>query len=177
MLDHCHPQLSSPEYCSRGALAGTVQCPFTLSRFYLNLQNKNHPYIQKCIENFRISLCGIIKKNQGTRTGDSTGQREKPGMAPVMSVWLLIVLSGQLTRVPCAMGPSPSVDNAVSHTSLLRLIKNRQIDVTSMVELYLTLICTAPPTHAGTHTHEGTCVQQDSYEAWTSILSPHLEKK
>lgn len=116
------------------------------------------------------------KKNQGTITGDSTGQleREKPGMAPVMSVWLLIVLSGQLTRVPCAMGPSPSVDNAVSYTSLLRLIKNRQIDVTSMVELYLTLIRT---THTGIHTHEGTCVQQHSYEAWTSILSPHLEKK
>lgn len=44
------------------------------------------------------------------------------------------------------MGPSPSVDNAVSYTSLLRLIKNRQIDVTSMVELYLTLTST-------THTH------------------------
>lgn len=44
------------------------------------------------------------------------------------------------------MGPSPSVDNAVSYTSLLRLIKNRQIDVTSMVELYLTLT-------SNTHTH------------------------
>lgn len=65
-----------------------------------------------------------------------------------MSVWLLIVLSGQLTRVPCAMGPSPSVDNAVSYTSLLRLIKNRQIDVTSMVELYLTF----------TRTHTKACL-------------------
>lgn len=41
--------------------------------------------------------------------------------------------------VPCAMGPSPSVDNAVSYTSLPRLIKNRQIDVTGTVELCLTL--------------------------------------
>ena len=45
------------------------------------------------------------------------------------------------------MGPSPSVDNAVSYTSLLRLIKSRQIDVTSMVELYLTLSSTPQCTH------------------------------
>lgn len=76
--------------------------------------------------------------------------KEKAGKAPIMSVWLLIVLSGWLTRVPCAVGPSPSVDNAVSYTSLLRLIKNRQIDVTSMVELYLTLTSTERA-HAGAH--------------------------
>lgn len=60
-----------------------------------------------------------------------------------MTVSLLIVLSGWLTRVPCAVGPSPSVDTAVSHTSLVRLIKNRQIDVTGEGELYLTLSSTA----------------------------------
>lgn len=72
----------------------------------------------------------------------------------VMRVWLLIVLSGWLTRVLHAAGPSPSVDNAVSYTSLLRLIKNRQIDVTSMVELYLTLASSTQRVH--THTHAGT---------------------
>lgn len=55
------------------------------------------------------------------------------------------------------MGPSPSVDNAVSYTSLLRLIKNRQIDVTSMVELYLTLTST-------THTHTCEAVLQHGHE-------------
>ena len=95
--------------------------------------------------------------------GGSTGQegREKAGRAPIMSVWLLIVLSGWLTRVPCAMGPSPSVDNAVGYSSLLRLIKNRQIDVTSMVELYPTLT-TSTTEHTHTHTHTGTRVQWDS---------------
>lgn len=95
-------------------------------------------------------------KHRGRLYG--AGRHEKAGRAPVMSVWLLIVLSGWLTRVPCAMGPSPSVDNAVSYTSLLCLIKNRQIDVTSMVELYLTLSSTTQ------HTHKGTRIQWDSCE-------------
>lgn len=87
------------------------------------------------------------------------GQRgRRRQAAPIMSVWLLIVLSGWLTRVLCALGPSPSVDNAVSYTSLLHLIKNRQIDVTSMVELYLTLTSTIQHHSVHTHTHKGTCV-------------------
>lgn len=96
--------------------------------------------------------------------------RRKAGEAPVMSVWLLIVLSGWLTGVPCAVGPSPSVDNAVSYTSLLRLIKNRQIDVTSMVELYLTLTGT-------THTHTGTCAVWDTHKTGKSIFMPLPAKK
>lgn len=88
------------------------------------------------------------------------GRQEKAGRAPIMSVWLLIVLSGWLTRVPCAMGPSPSVDNAVSYTSLLRQIKNRQIDVTSMVELYLTLTTTTQHTRTKAHMYSGTVVKQ-----------------
>ncbi len=108
-----------------------------------------------------------------------TGRQEKAGSAPVMSVWLLIVLSGWLTRVPCAMGPSPSVDNAVSYTSLLRLIKNRQIDVTSMVELYLTLTSTPRHTHTHTHTHtyKSKCVQGKNCEDGKSFLFSFLTGK
>ena len=80
-----------------------------------------------------------------TEAETEAGSTERAGRPqPVMSVWLLIVLSGWLTRVPCAMGPSPSVDNAVSYSSLPRLIKNRQIDDTSMGELCLTLTSPAP---------------------------------
>ena len=84
--------------------------------------------------------------------------REPPPPPPThgMSVWLLIVLSGWLTRAPHATEPSPSVDNAVSYSSLLCLIKNRQIDVTGMVELCLTLAGSARAlirAHASTHTH------------------------
>lgn len=86
------------------------------------------------------------------RHGGKRGEREMAGGC-VMRVWLLIVLSGWLTRVLHAARPSPSVDNAVSYTSLLRLIKNRQIDVTSMVELYLTL---ASSSHAHTRAHAHT---------------------
>lgn len=57
---------------------------------------------------------------------------------------------------PCAVEPSPSVDNAVSYSSLLRLIKNRQIDVTGTVELYLTLTHTHTHTHAQKHAHTHT---------------------
>lgn len=63
---------------------------------------------------------------------------------------------GQGVRGPCAMGPSPSVDNAVSYTSLLRLIKNRQIDVTSTVELYLTPAPLGSRTHFKAHIYGGT---------------------
>lgn len=88
------------------------------------------------------------------------GRQEKASRAPIMSVWLLIVLSGWLTRVPCAMGPSPSVDTAVSYTSLVCLIKNRQIDVTSMVELYLTLTSTTPHTDTKADMYSRTVVKK-----------------
>ena len=94
----------------------------------------------------------------GGKEGASNGQEGRQAATPPthgMSVWLLIVLSGWLTRAPHATGPGPSVDNAVSYSSLLCLIKNRQIDVTAMVELCLTLTGSARAhirAHPSTHT-------------------------
>ena len=95
---------------------------------------------------------GEVKKERAT--GRKAG-RQQPPPTHGMSVWLLIVLSGWLTRAPHATGPGPSVDNAVSYSSLLCLIKNRQIDVTAMVELCLTLTGSARAhirAHPSTHT-------------------------
>lgn len=77
-------------------------------------------------------------------------QHQETCRAPIISVWLLIVLSGWLTTphyTTHLLLRAPSMDNAVSYTSLLHLIKNRQIDVTSMVELYLTLTRTTQLVH------------------------------